>query len=151
MVSPELIRRYPFFSGFSMDHIVFFAAAAEEISVPRDEYFHHEGEELNWFYLIMEGEVVVITRLPQKGREVILSSLNSGDVFGWSAFVPPYASTAGSKTITAARLIRFDAQKLRQKSEEDCDFGYHLMSKIAAIIRDRLNALRLETLSYLAA
>jgi CRP-like cAMP-binding protein len=71
-------------------------------------------------------------------------------VFGWSAVVPPYASTAGTKAITAARLIRFDAQKLRQKSEEDCDFGYRLMSKIAAIIRDRLNALRLETLSYLA-
>ena len=150
MVSPELIRRFSFFGGFDMDQIVFFAGAAEEEQAPRDHYFFHEGEDLKAFYLIMEGEVTIVTHLPQKGQEVILDSLNSGDVFAWSALVPPYASTAGAKSVTPARVIRFDAGKLRQKSQEDCDFGFQLMSRIATVIRDRLNSLRLETLAYLA-
>jgi CRP-like cAMP-binding protein len=150
MVSPELIRRFPFFSNFSMDQIVFLAMQAEEEIYPQDHYFHQEGNELNKIYLITEGEVAVFTKLPQKGREITLSTLGTGEIFGWSGLVPPYASTAGVKAITPARVITFDANELRKKCEEDAKFGYVMMTKIAQVVRERLNSLRIETLAYIA-
>jgi CRP/FNR family transcriptional regulator, cyclic AMP receptor protein len=150
MVSPELIRRFPFFSNFTMEQIVFLAKIADESTVRKDHYFFNEGDELNYLYIIVEGEVAVITLLPPKGREVILDSQGIGDIFGWSAFVPPHASTAGAKAVTSARVIAFDAKELRKKCDEDCQFGYLMMTKIAQVIRERLIALRIETLAYSA-
>jgi hypothetical protein len=34
--------------------------------------------------------------------------------------------------------------------EEDPKFGFMMMQKIAQLVRDRLNAIRIETLAYLA-
>jgi CRP-like cAMP-binding protein len=150
MVSPELLRRFPFFSGFSMDQIVVLAKDAEEIEVPRDHYFHHEGEELSHIYIILEGELSLVTNLPQKDQEVTLGTLGTGDLFGWSSFVPPYASTAGAKATTPVRAIDFDTKVLRECFEEDPRFGYLFMQKIAQVVRDRLNALRIETIAYTA-
>jgi CRP-like cAMP-binding protein len=148
MVSPELIRRFPFFSNLTIEQIVFLAKLAEEESVPRDHYFNNEGEELNTLYLILEGEIVLITTLPQKEQEVILNTLGPGDVFGWSSFIPPYTATAGAKAVSSARIVAFDAKELRNVFAEDYQFGYIMILKIAQVIRDRLNSLRIETLAY---
>lgn len=150
MVSPELIRRFPFFSNFTMDQIVFLAMQAEEEAYPQDHYFHQEGDELNNLYLVTEGEVAIFTTLPQKGREITLTTLGIGEIFSWSSLVPPYASTAGAKTVAPARVITFNAKELRKKSDEEAEFGYLLMTKIAQVVRERLNALRIETLAYIA-
>lgn len=148
MVSPELIRRFPFFSNFSLDQIVFLAKIAEENIIQRDHYFNHEGDELNTLYLILEGEISLITKLPQKDREVTINTLGPGDIFGWSALVPPYNATAGAKAIVPSRVVALDAAELRKTFDEDCQFGYLMMIKIAQVIRDRLNSLRIETLAY---
>lgn len=150
MVSPEMIRRFPFFSGFSMDQIVVLAKAAEEVEVKRDHYFNQEGEELAHVFIILEGEVSIVTNLPQKDKEITLCTLGTGDLFGWSALVPPYASTASAKATTPVRAIDFDAKALRGYFEEDPRFGYLMMQKIAQVVRDRLNALRIETIAYIA-
>lgn len=150
MVSPELIRRFPVFSGLTIEQIVSLAKVAEERRFDRDHYFHHEGDELNTFYLLLNGEVAIVSRLPEREREIILHTLGVGDAFGWSAFVPPYSSTAGAKAVTACDVIMFDAKELRMEFEADYQFGYVMMQKIAMIIRDRLNTLRIETLAYTA-
>jgi CRP-like cAMP-binding protein len=150
MVSPEIIRRYAFFSGLSMDQVVSLAKVADDITVPGGHYFHLEGDELKAFYIILEGEVNVITTLPQKDREVVISTLGAGDVFGWSGLVPPHSATAGAKTAIPSRLLAFDCQELLKIFDEDCRFGYTMMLKIAQLIRERLNDLRIETIAYIA-
>ena len=150
MVSPELIRRFPIFSGLTMEQIISLAKAADDLEVERDHYFHHEGEELNALYILLDGEVTIVSKLPEREREITIHTLGAGDVFGWSAFVPPYAATAGAKAVTRCKVIVFDAIELRKEFEADCQFGYVMMQKIALIIRDRLNTLRIETLAYSA-
>ena len=150
MVSPELLRRYPFFSGFNMDQIIFLAKNAEELNLEGDHNFHTEGEQVNQLFLILEGEVGIITRLPNKKEEVTLSKLISGEVFGWSGLVPPYKATASTKSFTPVKVVAFDADQVRARMAEECDFGYPMMVKIAQIIRERLQDLRIETLDYLS-
>jgi CRP-like cAMP-binding protein len=136
MVSPELIRRYPYFSGISMESIKLLANIAEEIESEQDQYFHHEGEEIDKVYILVEGEVSLITTLPQQDKEVVINTLGTDDVFGWTSLLPP--------------LIEFDARELRTKFEEDYQFGYLMMIKIAQIIRERLDSIVIETLAYQA-
>lgn len=150
MVSPELIRRYPYFSGLSIDRINLLAKIAEEVESEQGEYFHQEDDDISKVYIIVEGEVSLLTTLPQQGKEVVINTLGTGDVFGWTSLLPPYTAGAGAKSGTNCKLIEFDADDLRAKFEDDYEFGYLMMIKIAQIIRERLDSIVIETLAYQA-
>ena len=150
MVSPELIRRYPYFGGLSIDRINLLANIAEEVESEQGQYFHQEGDDISKVYIIVEGEVSLLTTLPQQGKEVVINTLGTGDVFGWTSLLPPYTAGAGAKSGTNCKLIEFDAVDLRTKFEDDYEFGYLMMIKIAQIIRERLDSIVIETLAYQA-
>jgi CRP-like cAMP-binding protein len=150
MVSPELIRRYPYFSGLSIEKINLLANIAEEIEVERDQYFHHEGDGIETVYIIVKGEVSLITSLPQQDKEVVINTLGTGDVFGWTSLLPPHTAGAGAKSMSDCKLISFNSNQLREKFEDDYQFGYMMMQKIAQVIRDRLDSVVIETLAYQA-
>lgn len=164
MVSPELLRRYPFFSGLSHEYMTKLAKMSEEISVEVDHYFFHEDDELDKFYLTLEGAVAIVIELPEKDvqhkvsdqflrelktKDVIVSTVGSGDIFGWSGLIPPYQATAGAKAVTDCRVVAIQSRELRELFEEDCAFGLIMTLKAAQIIRDRLRDLRTETLSFI--
>ncbi|MCG8350701.1 MAG: cyclic nucleotide-binding domain-containing protein [Chloroflexales bacterium] len=162
MVSPELLRRYPFFAGLSMDQITSLAMAAEEVEVAPDTYLFREGDELNQFYIVVEGRVALSIGLLERGdrtsvaevavrsREMVVSMVGASQIMAWSALVPPYVATSSGKTLTACRLIAVDCSELRANFEEDAQFGYLMMRKVAQVIRDRLQDMHHESLAYSA-
>lgn len=166
MVSPELIRRYRFFAGLTREQIEVLARAAEEQRVDAGQYFFHEGEMLSTLWLVLEGAVAVVMELPNhetpqtvadqltgklRTRDVVISTVGPGCVFGWSALVPPYGATASTKTMTRVHVVKFDAESLREHFEVDCAFGYLIMQKIAQITRDRLHDTRIQSLPFYVA
>ncbi len=165
MVSPELIRRYPFFAGLSHEQIVTLAKVADEIAVEAGHYFFHEGDFLKNFYLVLEGAIAIVIELPDQAvqqklsgqltgelqtRDVVISAIGPGEVFAWSALVPPHKATAGGKTTTPCRVIAFDCPELLKTFETDCRFGYLMMQKAAQVIRERLRDTRIESLAHAA-
>ena len=77
MIAPELIRRYALFADLNWDQIVALAMAADEEVVEEGHYFFREGEELNCFYLVLEGEAAIVVELPAQGREVVVGTVGS--------------------------------------------------------------------------
>ncbi|MFL7894059.1 MAG: cyclic nucleotide-binding domain-containing protein [Anaerolineales bacterium] len=150
MVSPELIRRYPYFSGLTIEQINLLANIAEEIECEPGCYFHHEGDNIDKIYVIMQGDVSLITSLPQQDKEVVINTFGTGDVFGWTSLLPPYTAGAGAKAVNKCKLLEFESKKLREKFEADYQFGYQMMTKVAQIARERLDAIVMETLAYQA-
>jgi CRP/FNR family cyclic AMP-dependent transcriptional regulator len=165
MVSPELIRRYPFFAGLDYDHIVKLSKVADERSVEAGQFFFHEGDELAVFYLVLEGAVAIVLEIPNhdveqqiagqltgelKTKDVTTSTVGTGDVFGWSGLIPPHTSTAGAKAITPCRVVVFDCEELWNIFEEDCHFGLVMAQKGAQVIRERLRDMRIESLAHFA-
>jgi hydrogenase maturation protease len=165
MISPELLRRYPFFAGLSYDHIVALANAAEEMAVDSGHYFFREGDELTRFYLTIEGAIGILNELPDQAvdhklaeqltgqvrtREVVVSTAGPGDVFGWSGLLAPHRAASSAKALAPARVIAFDCPRLLSQFEEDCRFGYLMMQKIAQVIRERLRDMRIESLAFVS-
>ncbi len=150
MVSPELIRRYPYFSGISLEQLNLLANMAEEVEFEPDFYFHHEGDDIDKVYIIVEGDISLVTSFPQQDKEVVINTLSTGDVFGWTSLLPPFTAGAGAKSNSKCKLIEFKSSQLREKFEGDYEFGYLMMIKIAQIIRERLDSIVIETLVYQA-
>ncbi len=166
MVSPELLRRYPFFVGLSMEQIVTLAKTADEMTVEAEHYFFREGEELDHFYLVLEGEVGILIDLPDqrvdqpisqpltddfKANEIVISTIGPEEMFAWSALVPSHNATSSGKALTPSRVISFDCRALREIFKEDGQFSYVMMQKVAQVIRERLRDMRIESLSVLLA
>ena len=150
MVSTEVIRRYPFFAGLSLDQINILAKAAREEKVEAGHFFLHEKDETPFLYLLIEGEVSIVIELPGQDKEIIIGSVGPGDVFAWSALVPPHTATAGVKASSDCQVIAIDCRQLLEVFEEDCRFGYVMMTKTAQLTRDRISNMNIEFLAYLA-
>lgn len=165
MISPELLRRYPFFAGLTHDHLVILANAAEEISVEAGHTFFQEEDKLDHFYLLVKGSIGMGISVPDraakqdvsgqlmgelKTKDVTISTVGTGDVFAWSALIPPHTATASGTALTECNVVAFDAQKLLKIFEEQPDFGYLMAVKAGQLIRDRLRDLRIESLAAYA-
>ena len=162
MVSPELIRRYPFFADLSTEQIAILAQAADEVEVEAEQYFFHEGDELDRFYIVVEGQVGILVDLPDPAvsqpvsrqltgnlitKEVVVTTVEPGEMFAWSALVPPHEASSSGKALTPCRVISFDCQELRKSFKENDTFGYLMMLKATLVIRERLRAMRIESIS----
>lgn len=165
MVSPELLRRYPFFAGLTYENIVTLANLAEELAFDSGHHFFHAGEEICCLYLTLEGGIGIVIELPDhaveqplsgqltgeiKTRDVVVSTVGPGEVFGWSALVPPHTATACAKALTPCRVISFNCADLFKVFADDCRFGYLIMQKATQIIRGRLHDMHIQSLAYLA-
>lgn len=161
MISPELLRRYSFFSGFTFPQLDELAMAADESHVSAEYWFFQENEMLNHFFFLLEGSVDLIHNIPdhiskQRGsmhitghmvtRPIVIGSLGEHEMFGWSSLIPPNISTAGAQAGTDCRVISFDTHRLRPVLEADCDFSHLLTLKSAQTIRERLRMQRIESL-----
>ncbi len=149
MVSTELLRRYPFFSGLDEERLVFLAKVAQQDSVAAGEYFFRDGDTLDSLYILMDGEVAITATLP-KGREIVLSTVSPGEVFAWSALVPPYQATSAAKAVTPCQVLALNCVPLRARCEEDHTLGYAIMAQLAQVMRDRIRSMRMETIACLA-
>lgn len=165
MISPELIRRYSFFAGLGQENLVALAKVGNEVSVPAGEYLFHEGDNLDHFYLVLEGEIAITIEVPDQAveqavsgqltgkiqtKDIVISTVGPGQVFAWSALVPPYAATASGRAVHASDLVAFDCTKLREVFTSNPNFGFLMMQKAAQVTRERLRDMRIETLAYLA-
>ena len=155
MITPDLISRYPFFADLTPKQVAILADVAEGVTVETGEYVFHEGEDLCCFYIVVEGAVGVVLETPSKKdqsqmEDVIFSAVGPGGAFAWSALVPPHKATASAKALSSCWLISFDCQKLIKVFEQDCEFGYRMLMKVAQISRDRLRDTRIESLVFTA-
>jgi CRP-like cAMP-binding protein len=166
MISPELIRRFPFFAGLNHDYTFTLAKVANELSVEAGHCFFQEGDELNELYLVLEGSVAIVIDVPDRSlaqplawqlngklnsKGITVSTVGTGEVFAWSALVPPRKSTASAKAITSCRVAAFDMEQLKPILEEDCRFAYLMILKAAQIVRQRLRDRRIESLAEIVA
>jgi len=152
MITPELISRYPFFSGLELEDLTALAKCAEGITVDTGEYIFREGDLLQYFYIVVEGAVGIVHKHGDKDEvsEAVISAVGPGYVFAWSALVPPNKATASAKALTPCWVIAFNCNKLLGVFQNDCNFGFRMMQKIVQISRDRLLDARIESLVFKA-
>ncbi len=161
MISPELVRRYPFSAGLSEEQIIALAKTATEQDVPAGEVLFREGDTLCCVYVVVQGAVAINIAVPDRDAaqsvanqitgempttNITVSTAGTGEVFSWSALVEPYLATASAVTLTPCKLIAFDCNELRKLFEKDCCFGCRMMQVAIQIARDRLRDTRIEAL-----
>jgi len=162
MISLELLRRYPFFSGFSHAQLSALAEVGNELTFDAGHHFFYEGETLDHFSLVITGQVAINVGVTDRNAkqklaellvghlittDVTVSTVGPLEIFGWSALIPPHQSSAGARALTDCVVVSFDCERLLQLFTEDSHFAYLLTTKVAQVIRKRLRDRLIETLT----
>ena len=91
----EYLKQIPLFSGLSEEEIGEISSYIERKRFRKRECIFSEGDQSNWFYILVDGKVK-ITKLSHDGKEIIIELISPGDLFGGFAVLKgfPYPANA---------------------------------------------------------
>jgi CRP/FNR family cyclic AMP-dependent transcriptional regulator len=149
MISPEILRRYPFFSFLDPDQLREVAMITEEVSFEKGETLFKTDEKADDCYLLMIGGIelryVVADELdPELRKEFAIGVINPGEFLGISAAIEPNRYTATAITTGKCKLLHIDGVALRDLCEQDPKFNCGLQTMLARTAIDRLHATRVQ-------
>jgi CRP/FNR family cyclic AMP-dependent transcriptional regulator len=146
MISPELLRRYPFFGGLTEAQLSGIAMIADETGFTKGTVFGEEGKPSTKFYLLTEGAVDLLYSGGGEGRisNALVGEVAPGEAFALSALVEPYRLTASLKAAEDVCAVAVDAAGLRAMCEVDARLGYLLMRNLARTAMERLDGARIQ-------
>lgn len=149
MVSPELLRRYPFFGVLNNEQLKKIAMITDEMKVPAGTTLFDECQPADTFFLLLEGSVDLSYKSEEefhpKSKKVFpVGEVNPEEVFGISALLKPYEYNAAAKAPKDSRVLKINAESLRNLLNEDPELGYAFMHQIAKAIMERLTYTRVQ-------
>jgi CRP-like cAMP-binding protein len=143
------LAHHPIFSSLDSRDVDLIAGCGTNAHFGRDDYLFREGEPADRFYVVRHGSVALETAAPQAGI-LTIETIEKGEVLGWSWLFPPYRWHFSARALEPVRAVSLDGACLREKCEQDHDFGYALMRRFGAIVIERLQATRLQLLDLYA-
>jgi len=138
MISPEALRRYPYFTAGGEQALKALAMAADENSVPAGETLFEEGDRADRLYIIVEGEVDIQLTL-QDGGKVTVETMVAGDLIGWSAVSGAVQRRATCVAVKPCKLLSIDGATIRDLCEDNAELGYRMMREVVRALAQRLD------------
>jgi CRP-like cAMP-binding protein len=146
-VNSALLEKQPFFRGMANRQLELLAENSMPAEFNADDPILTEGASANHFYIILEGQVDLISR-GLDDETVRIQSIGKGDLLGWSWLFPPYYWHFEARAISPVKALSFSGTRLRELCEENHDLGYELMTRITGIVIKRLQATRRELVEH---
>jgi len=141
----EILAQVPFFEDMPEDEIALIAGCGRNVRFDAGETIFRQGDAADTFYVVRHGAVAVGNFVPPRG-ELVIETLEAGDLLGWSWLFPPYRSHFDARALSTVRATQFDGACLRGKCAADPALGYDLMSRFAQVLIERLQWTRLRLL-----
>ncbi len=147
MVSPELLRRYPFFGRLGEEQLKAIAMLSDEVALSEGKTVFEIDRPAEALYLLLEGGVelhyVIVDREDSKRtRDFYVGEVNPGEPFGISALIEPYRYTASVVTNRHSRVLKIDGHALRALCDSDTAMAAALMRNVAKDALSRLEETR---------
>lgn len=152
LASPDLVPVLAstwFGGGLSPEAVARLASIATLRDVPAGTELFHEGQLTEAMSIVVAGRVALRTLVPERGMVTILT-VESGDIVGWSAVVPPHRATSAGIAIESVTLIEFPGERLRALLREDHPLAASVYPRVLQAVGRRLAATRLQLLDLFA-
>lgn len=141
----DLLAEHAFFSGLSAENLDLLAGCGQNVRFRSDERIIAENEPADRFFVLRTGRVAIEVDDPRRGP-LLVATVGPGELLGVSWLLPPYRWTFDARAVEPTRAIAVDAACLRAKCDDDPELGYEMFKRFAGLVRDRLQATRLQLL-----
>ena len=134
-----------FGAGLSPESQVRLANLARDYEAPVGARLLREGDETRELSLLIRGRVALSEQIPGRGP-VVLVIAEPGDVFGWTALVPPFRATSTVTVIEPVRVLAFDGARLRAAVRSDVALAAGVYEQVLEAVARRFIAAQRELL-----
>jgi CRP-like cAMP-binding protein len=157
MTANNPLSDFKFFSEVKSDSLEAIARLGEMVGYNTGDVIFDFDEPSNYLYALIDGQVdlslvfkdkvlkteidyeeAVHTRIVEEEKSIVVDTVYSGQVFGWSSLVGPTRRTVTARCAQSSRIIPLPAADLKTMFEADPALGYVMMSKLSDIISKRL-------------
>lgn len=139
------IRATWFGADLSDDCLDRLASMAREYETPARTRLLREGDETRELSILADGRIALTEHVAGRGS-VTLMSAEPGEVFGWTALIPPYRATATVVSLEPVRVIAIEAEPLRAELKANCVLAAGVYPRLAEALARRLDATRQQLL-----
>jgi CRP/FNR family cyclic AMP-dependent transcriptional regulator len=132
----EKYSQLGFFNGLSIDEIrllePFFAP---QTWVAGTSVFE-QGDYAEYLYLVVSGEVAIRFK-PEDGAVMIVTRVQPGGIFGWSAAMNNPTYTSGAVCTLDSEILRIRGLDLRMLCEKHPELGKIILNRLAGVVAER--------------
>lgn len=121
------------------------AALGAVIDIPEGSVVVQEGSPCLALGVVVSGRIALRLALPGGGDRTILT-VDPGDVFGWSAVLPPAIATSTGVAVAPSQAILFEGEALRTAMATDCELAAAVYQRLLVSVVRRLDATRVQLL-----
>lgn len=137
----NLLKRFACFEDLTDEQVKAIAEISNSVCYMKDHTLFQEGDEAQWLYLLIDGDVGVYYSHPETG-EAWVDAVSSDEVLGCSGLVPPHHYTATEKCLSDIEVLEINMEDLRDLIEEDPQLGLKLQEHIIKTLNNRILTLR---------
>jgi CRP/FNR family cyclic AMP-dependent transcriptional regulator len=134
-VSITALRTFPLFAGLDDEVLTSIAQVATMERFPRGQAVVLEGGVADYVYFVLTGSLKVVVS-NEDGREVILSILGQGELFGEMGMFGDQARVASVVPVVASDLVMIARNAFRQLLQEHLDIAWRIMCNLAQRLRN---------------
>ena len=153
------LSRFRFFSEVPQKALEAISAACKVVDFPAQTVVFQPGEPADTLYCMVEGEVELSLEVHDKSlkvdvrheesvhaqmldhvRVIVVDTVRSGQIFGWTALAGSGKRAVIAKCSRATRVCALPAAELNGMIAKDPALGHLIFKRLAEIIAKRLNA-----------
>jgi CRP/FNR family cyclic AMP-dependent transcriptional regulator len=134
-VSTTLLRNVPLFAGLDEAQLTVLARVTERKSFGRNATIIRAGDPTNSLYIVINGRLKVLIS-DEQGREVILSLLGPGEVFGEMGLLDDSPRSANVVAQEACELLSISKADFKRSLAENSDLSLMVMRGLVKRLRE---------------
>ncbi|KPK94538.1 MAG: hypothetical protein AMJ94_01620 [Deltaproteobacteria bacterium SM23_61] len=135
------LRSSPYFRGMPPERLKEVSRFFQEELYPQGSLLLEEKRRAVRLFILLRGSVAVSFRRGEK-ELIVEIHRKRGDLFGWSALVPPKEYTATAKALEDSRVLSILGKDLERFFRRHPSCGLLFLRKLSALIATRLHRTR---------
>ncbi len=139
-------KQSDFFTGMDHGFVEKIMANGEKMSYQAGDIVFSEGDQTQYFYILIKGHVNL--RIGKDGHTVYVIN-HAGECFGWSSLVNRLRYSASAVCAAPTTLLQLEKTRMRATLKSNPANGLIFMERLAGMIGERL-LLSYQTLGSLA-
>jgi CRP/FNR family transcriptional regulator, cyclic AMP receptor protein len=128
--SSERIRQIPLFAGLNEPVLSLLETKCSIRRFGKDEYIFFRGDPADYFYLLLDGEVIIILANVD-GRELIINEMHHGDFFGELGLLTGQLRSASAVARRASIVLVLPRQPFLDALDQDARLARRILEGIA--------------------
>ncbi len=135
LASRQALRSVPLFSELADAELDLIASTARELHYPKGHMVFSEGDQGDFILVVLAGRVKIVL-IGEEGRELILTRLGPGSVFGELAVLDGAPRSATAITTEKTVFLQLKKEQLLRIVHQHPSFGTTIMRHMAGNMRE---------------